>query len=362
MRTLLLYAFIIGWLSPICLQAQDQNIGNVAFSPNGKQILMGSTQGKVAKLWDIKNGKLIKKFKSKAGFSSVAFSPDGKQILLGEYAGFGKNVHWIDIKQSKTLARFEAGSEGISFVQFSADGKKAIIGNPGDYNIGIWQLPKVKCIHNPQVLYGDDKLIDFSANGQKIAVASYHELSLFEMGSQKKPTSVKLDKKLTPQAISLSPNDKLLFVGIDNGQLQIRDAVTLKLTRNIKAHDKGITCLAVSPNGKYVVTGAADQQVKLWDIGTGKLLHNFTGHRRTLTQVSFSPNGKQILSFATKGVAQLWNTKNGKLIRNYRKDKSEGLLFAKLSPNGKQIVTCGYNAEKAQLWSVKSGKLLGEFK
>lgn len=362
MRTLLLYAFIIGWLSPTYLQAQIEHIHNVAFSPNGKQILMGSVQSNAAKLWDIKSGKLIKKFKSKSGFSTVAFSPDGKQILLGEYAGLGQNVHLIDVKQLKTLARFEAGSEGTSFVQFSADGKKAIIGNAGDYNVGIWQLPEIKRIHNLNVLYGDKQLIAFWANEQKVAVANYQELSLIELGSQKEPKPVKLGKKLTPQAISLSPDNKLLLVGIDNGQLQIRDAATLKLTRNIKAHDKEITCLAVSPNGKYVVTGAADQAVKLWDIGTGKLLHTLTGHRRTLTQVSFSPNGKQILSFATKGMAKLWNTKNGKLIRNYGKGKPKGLLVAKLSPNGKQIVTCGYNAKKAQLWSIKSGKLLGKFK
>ena len=56
---------------------------SVAFAPDGKQVLTGSSD-KTARLWDAQSGKELRAFTGHADWvRSVAFSPDGKQVLTG---------------------------------------------------------------------------------------------------------------------------------------------------------------------------------------------------------------------------------------------------------------------------------------
>jgi WD40 repeat protein len=59
----------------------------VAFSPDGKGLVMGSSEGFV-RLWDIATGQELMALKGHSdGVHSVAFSPDGETLVSGSVDG-----------------------------------------------------------------------------------------------------------------------------------------------------------------------------------------------------------------------------------------------------------------------------------
>ncbi len=65
----------------------ESRINDVAFSPDGKNMLTGSSDG-TARLWDVVTQKpLGAPFRHDAVVHGVAFRPDGKALLTGSYDG-----------------------------------------------------------------------------------------------------------------------------------------------------------------------------------------------------------------------------------------------------------------------------------
>ena len=59
-------------------------VNSVAFSPDGKQVLTGSSDN-TAVLQNTATGQTLQTWKHAGGVLSVAFSPDGKQVLTGSW-------------------------------------------------------------------------------------------------------------------------------------------------------------------------------------------------------------------------------------------------------------------------------------
>ena len=129
-------------IPPRVFSGHTNIVWGVAFSPDGKYLASGSSDG-TARLWDLGTGETIHIFEAHAGeVGEVAFSPDGKYLLAGSTGG----AHIWDIASGE-LARAFPDLKRVDSVAFSSDSKYIITSSFIDKNASFGMLPRVRvCI------------------------------------------------------------------------------------------------------------------------------------------------------------------------------------------------------------------------
>ncbi len=143
----------------------ESYIISVAFSPDGKTILTGSSDN-TARLWDLQ-GNELQVFKGhEHSVWSVAFSPDGKTILTGSE---DRTARLWDL-QGNQLQVFKGQESQIMSIAFSPDGKTILTGSR-DNTARLWDLEG----NELQIFIGHEKSISsvaFSPDGNFILTGS----------------------------------------------------------------------------------------------------------------------------------------------------------------------------------------------
>jgi len=111
---------------------------SVAFSPDGKRVLMGSDDG-IARLWDAETGQEIRTFLGHRSYVlSVAFSPDGTRVLTWSSLEDNTAKLW-DVETGQEIRTFLGHTSSVTSVAFSPDGTQVLTGS-GDGTARIWEL------------------------------------------------------------------------------------------------------------------------------------------------------------------------------------------------------------------------------
>jgi YVTN family beta-propeller protein len=150
----------------------------------------------------------------------------------------------------------------------------------------------VSCMHSDEILQ-----IDVATFGiaRRAKTGEGHAMAATGPGHHgpAAPAASNAGKECSPTFVSVSPDDKLLYVACNYGNtLQVWDTATLRPINEIPV-GKGAYNVEPSPDGKLiVVTNKKDQSISLIDAAALKEIARIPTSKRIVHGVAFSPDGR----------------------------------------------------------------------
>ena len=230
------------------------------FSPDGKYVLSGNSEGSVT-LWDIVTGRQMLSVKAhNLSVSAVAFSPDGKYFATGS-SDNADNLKVWNLNTGQNIRTFAKSIEYISAIAFTPDGRYLLSGNPSTNAIlRLWDI----------------------STGETARTFSGHTNDVY--------------------AVSISADGRYALSGGLDATVRLWDMNTGEALKTFRGHKGKVSTVAFSGDGKHVVSSSDDGTTCLWDISTGNEIAQFIvfedGEWVVITPEGFfnaSPHGAQYL-------------------------------------------------------------------
>ena len=398
---------LTGFVENAALVSHEGPITQVAFRPDGKQVVSSSLDQTV-RVWDRATMALVVTFHEEAAVFGVAFSPDGLRIASGS----ADNT--VKLWATPGSATRTLNSGRTNNVEFSPDGRHIAAGQGGQIN--VWDVLTGK---KSLTLDGADKYcrVAWSPDGKRLAIGKLLKvwdsvnggaITVFEGGDRSKSTGVvgmgtafsrdgnllaavtsmktvsvwdtagghhlqELQMKnpsLSPTCVAFSADGHRLAVGSawTNGQrdtdtLHIWDIDTGQIILTPEGFIVGAYAVTFSPDGKWLAAAVGDYdqtivrrggEVRVWDAVSGQQLYNLRGHTAAVWSVAFSPDGRRLASasgpydprrVAKTGGVKIWDMQTGQEVCTLRGYPGAvyGVAF---SPDGRRLATGGKDGVK----------------
>ncbi len=240
----------------------------LAFSPDGKFVVVAAAEGKALHLLDVVKGAVAHTLPHAHVVFAAAFSPDGKHLVGGGYDS-EKNVYFArlwDATTGKELRRLPFGDGGIRSIAYAADGKTIAVGGDGGKTLAVKLVDpatgkEVRAIPFPDAT--SVKSVAFAPDGKTLAASGGSATRLFDPGTGKEV--LKIDRKAI--GLRFSPDGKTL-AGAVAGTVYRWDAATGE-SLIPEGGESPVGQIEVTPDGKRLITRGQDGDAHVWDAGTG---------------------------------------------------------------------------------------------
>ncbi|MHB1426581.1 MAG: protein kinase domain-containing protein [Gemmataceae bacterium] len=344
--------------------------GNLAFSPDGKHLVVAS------KVLDSATGRELR---SLGGWGNhVAYSRDGQYLAIG-----GTDCKLCEAATGKQLRTFK-GDEPFHAVAFSPDGKRLV--SCGGQSVKVWDATRDQAAlsigpdeevkrtaeartgPNVTMTFLDGKHIAVGCSGLSVWVATTGE-RVQAVNVPARPT-----RKLLSNAVS---QDGKYFADVRESKaageraVHVWEAANGKLVSSFATNNE-LHLLAISPDGKRLAM-RIDGRIRISDAASGKKQINLQVESGWFGEpAAFSPDGRLFAAGGTLGpdngkldldngkyAFRLWDAATGKEMHRFREKREEpcgGLAFSR---DGRRLVSC--SETEVDVWDVASSEELRSF-
>ncbi|WP_413199683.1 NB-ARC domain-containing protein [Nostoc piscinale] len=328
---------------------------SIAFSPNGKLLAMGDTNGEI-RLYQVTNCNQVLTFQGHTNWvPSLSFSPDGSILASSS------SDHTVKLWNSHTgqcLKTLQEHEHEVWTIAFSPDGKTLVTGS-NDRTIKLWNVITGECL---QTFHGHTSWIIcviFTLDGQTLVSGSDDDT--IRMWDVKTGECIKIlqGHRDGIRSLTLSPNGQTIVSGSDDQTVKLWNIDTGECIKTLQGHHAAVWSVSIHPQGHLIASGSLDHTVRLWDLNTGQCLKILQGHSSWVFSVAFSLLGDILASGGDDQIVKLWNVSTGQCLKTLSGYTSQVWSVA-YSPDGQFLVSGSHDC-MVRLWNVNTGKVWQTF-
>lgn len=242
------------------------------------------------------------------GLSTLHVSDDGRLLSMSRHYG---GIEVYDLSTGRKRGQFSTGYIALSgltsgpLAQFLPNNTQLGYFEKG--KVFIWDIIANKLVDSVNVNMPDGlAMIFFDKSGQFFVGSVYsNQIQVWDFNKKTKLKNIDLPDKYN--TFILSKDRSVIAIGLNNGNILVFDAKTLKELGRFRAHDLDIANVDITMDARYLVSGSSDNTAKLWDLPSGKLLHTFGGNASDVTAVSFSSDDNLMTETRADGVIRVWD-------------------------------------------------------
>jgi WD40 repeat protein len=316
----------------------DSEVYTASYSRDGRYVVSGGT-GKTVKIWDSKNGRLMKTlYGHESIVSSASYRHDGGRIVS---ASGDNTVKIWDAYTGKEMLTLKGHTNWVWQAYFSPDGKK-IVSASADRTVRVWDADSGKELLRIPAHDAPVRCVTYSPSGKRIASASVDGVVKLWDGETGAEIRSFEGKAGAVWALAYSPDAKFIVSGGEDGIVRIWDTGNGNLVRLLKQDGGAVYALAYSPDGSRLAAGAADTVIRTWDAKSFYASRSFKGHGAAVGALDFSPDSRCLLSGSFDTFIKIWHFSDG-VERLSFGGNSLDVMSASWSPDSKRIVSAGKN-------------------
>lgn len=342
-------------LSPATYSGGD--VYSVAYAPNDARIASGSIDGKI-RLWNTDGQPVRHPRENRYYLSCATFSPDDKYVLTGSDNGVVTSwnaktgqVAWRDGLSFRKITNLWFTNNRTTLA-VKAHPTSNFEDRPADWELHIWdsrqgeKLWMIPCTDAAQERSPDSRR-RFSIHG--------NELHLFRSG-QSNPDHVLAGHDAKISCCSWTLDSCTVVTGATDGEIRIWDADSGMERGCMPGNGDSISKLLPLPDDKRVVFGAIDGSIRMLDLTLGAPVHRLDGQFGPHPPIVCSADGRRILAGLQNGMIRIWATdKKVELLLNIQTDLSP-IARVTFDPTGRYILAC--TEDTIGIWHAESGEVL----
>ncbi|XP_010558619.1 PREDICTED: transducin beta-like protein 3 [Tarenaya hassleriana] len=211
-----------------------------------------------------------------------------------------------------------------------------------------------RCFRSLQQFYGGGPFA-VSSDGSFIACACGDAINIVDSSDSSVKSTIEAESD-SFTALTLSPDDKLLFSAGHSRQIRVWDLETLKCIRSWKGHDGPVMGMACHASGGLLATAGADRKVLVWDVDGGFCTHYFKGHKGVVASIMFHPDASRNILFsggddATVRVWDLMAKNTGKKCLATLDNHFSAVTSIAISEDGWTLLSAGRD-KVVNLWDL----------
>ncbi|RNF25836.1 U3 small nucleolar RNA-associated protein 12 [Trypanosoma conorhini] len=152
--------------------------------------------------------------------------------------------------------------------------------------------------------------------------------------------SMEIELTESPLFVAMSPDNRFVAVGLQNTNIQLFFADTMKPYLSLFGHKLPPTAVDFSSDGTLVASVGMDKSLRFWGTDFGDCHRAIHAHDDYVTQVAFLRDTHQLLTVSLDGSVKHWDGDNWTMIQMFRQHQ-RGVWAVAATANGTCLATAG---------------------
>jgi eukaryotic-like serine/threonine-protein kinase len=240
------------------------------------------------------------------GFAGLSFSPDGRQLAVGSEDG---RVAFLDAVALRPLkASIKLHGSQITHIAYALNGTRLVTGGAFGTGIKLTDLANGRVITNFSAVEGSVPMqpLAVTRDGQRLATGSPEGwVRVWNIASHQLVASSPRKMRFITD-LAFSPDGKLLAIAEQPGSIVLWNLSGQGPLRPLVGHAGAVNKLAFSPDGRTLASGGMDHTIRLWHPDIDQEVAILKGHSEWVWCVAFAKHGNALLSGGRDGTLKLW--------------------------------------------------------